>query len=135
LADIRPVTAAFAVAPQIETADLTDIAAHGYRLVINNRPDHEAEDQPTSDEMAMAAEVAGLDYVHIPVRGGPTQDQAVAMKAAVDAADGAVLAFCRSGTRSIITWALGQALAGVPRHQLIEAGRRAGYDLTGVLGG
>ena len=135
MADIRPVTAAFAVAPQLLTADLPELAEHGYHLVINNRPDHEVEDQPTSDEMAMAAEVAGLDYVHIPVRGGPTPEQASAMKAAIDAADGAVLAFCRSGTRSIITWALGQAAAGVPEDQLIQLGRAAGYDLSAVLGG
>ena len=135
MADIRPVNAGFAVAPQIAVADLPEIAAHGYRLVINNRPDHEVEDQPTSDEMAMAAEVAGLDYVHIAVRGGPTREQAEAMKAAIDAADGAVLAFCRSGTRSLITWAVGQAMAGFPKDELIAEGRAAGYDLSSVLGG
>ena len=135
MADIRPVTAAFAVAPQLQIADLPELPEHGYTLLINNRPDHEAPDQPTSDEMAMAAEVAGLDYVHIPVRGGPTPEQATAMKAAIDAADGAVLAFCRSGTRSILTWAMGQAAAGVPRDQLLPLGRAAGYDLSPVLGG
>jgi uncharacterized protein (TIGR01244 family) len=135
LADIRPVTAGFAVAPQIETADLPALAEHGYRLVINNRPDHEVPGQPTSDEMAMAAEVAGIDYLHIAIRGMATPEQAAAMKAAIDNADGAVLAFCRSGTRSITAWAVGQALAGAPRSPLIEAAARAGYDLSAVLGG
>ena len=135
MADIRSVTAGFAVAPQIETADIPLLAEHGYGLVINNRPDGEAPDQPTSEEMALAAEAAGIDYVHIAIRGMATAEQAAAMKAAIDGAEGQVLAFCRSGTRSITAWAVGQALAGAPRGPLIETARQAGYDLSAVLGG
>jgi uncharacterized protein (TIGR01244 family) len=69
------------------------------------------------------------------VRGGPSPDQVDAVRAAVEAADGPVLAFCRSGTRSIITWSVGQALAGEDRETLINQGREAGYDLSGVLPG
>ena len=50
------------------------------------------------------------------------------------AAGGPVLAFCRSGTRSINTWALGEAMAGAPRDELIAAAARAGYDLRPLLG-
>jgi uncharacterized protein (TIGR01244 family) len=49
-------------------------------------------------------------------------------------ADGPVLAFCRSGTRSIVTWSLGEALSGAQdRDALVKLGREAGYDLSGVL--
>ncbi|MGS0257861.1 beta-lactamase hydrolase domain-containing protein, partial [Escherichia coli] len=54
---------------------------------------------------------------------------------AIESADGKVLAFCRSGTRSIVTWSIGQALAGEDRETLISQGRQAGYDLSGVLPG
>jgi len=103
--------------------------------VINNRPDGEVPDQPTSAEMEAAARAAGMNYVHIPVVGSPTQDQVDANRLAIEDADGPVLAFCRSGTRSIVTWSLGQALSGVrTRSELAALGRGAGYDLSGVLG-
>jgi len=131
--DIRPVTPDFAVAPQLAPDDLEDAARQGFRLVINNRPDGEAPDQPSSAEMSAAATHAGLLYVHIPVRGGPTPADIAAVAAAIREADGPVLAFCRSGTRSIITWALGQAASGADTLDLLAAGRSAGYDLSAVL--
>jgi len=56
-----------------------------------------------------------------------------AVRAAVEQAKGPVLAFCRSGTRSIVTWSLGQVLAGADRQTLVDQGFQAGYDLSGVL--
>jgi uncharacterized protein (TIGR01244 family) len=133
MADIRSVTADFAVAPQLEPADMAEAAHRGFKLIVNNRPDGEAPDQPTAEAMQRAAEAAGLTYVHIPVRGGPTPDQIKAVQGVVDGAQGPVLAFCRSGTRSIITWSLGQAQSGAKRDDLIDLAREAGYDLSGVL--
>jgi uncharacterized protein (TIGR01244 family) len=134
MADIRSVTPDFAVAPQLLPDDLTEAARRGFKLVINNRPDGEAPGQPTSELMKRAAEAAGLDYLHVPVQGGPTGEQVDAVRQAVEGAEGPVLAFCRSGTRSIITWSIGQAQSGARRGDLIDLGREAGYDLSGVLG-
>ena len=134
MTDIRPVTDRFAVAPQITTDDIATVAALGYTLVINNRPDGEAPGQPTAAEMAQAAADAGLDYVHIPVIGMATPAQVEAIRAAIDDHDGKVLAYCRSGTRSITAWSLGRAAAGDDRSDLVSLGAEAGYDLSGVLG-
>ena len=135
MADIRQVTPGFAVAPQIEPDDMAELAERGFKLVINNRPDGESPDQPTSAEMASAADIAGLDYYYIPVRGGPGRNEVEAVRAAVSEAEGPVLAFCRSGTRSIITWAIGEAVSGERSNdELVRLGRDAGYDLSGVLG-
>ena len=135
MADIRPVTPDFAVAPQIEPEDLAEAAARGFRLVINNRPDGEAPDQPTSAQMQAAAEAAGLAYRYIPVRGGPGPAEVEAVLTALAEAEGPVLAYCRSGTRSIVTWSVGQAAGGArDRAELIRLGREAGYELSGVLG-
>ena len=132
-ADIRTVTGSFSVAPQLAPQDMAEAAARGFALVINNRPDGEAVGQPTGPQMQAAAEAAGLAYRHIPVVGGPDAAQVAQMKAAVDEADGPVLAFCRSGTRSIVTWARGRAGADMPRAELIELGAAAGYDLSQAL--
>lgn len=135
MTDFRRVTDRFSVSPQIGPEAMAEAAAMGFRLVINNRPDGEVPGQPTSAEMEAAARAAGMDYVHVPVVGSPTPAQVEANRAAVEAADGPVLAFCRSGTRSIVTWSIGEAEAGSRgRGELKALGRAAGYDLSGVLG-
>lgn len=134
MTDFRRVTDDFSVAPQISLQDLQTAAAQGFKLVINNRPDGEDPTQPSSAEVEAAARAAGLDYVHIPVRGGPTPDQIEANYRAVEAAGGPVLAFCRSGTRSIVTWSMGQFQADErSRDELVELGANAGYDLAGAF--
>ena len=135
MTDFRRVTDDFSVSSQIELADVTAAAAQGFTLVINNRPDGEQPGQPSSAEVEAAAKAAGLDYVHIPVVGSPTPDQVEANRVAIAGAEGPVLAFCRSGTRSIVTWCIGQAISGKRgRVELTALGREAGYDLSGVLG-
>ena len=134
MSDFRKVTDEFSVAPQIGVEDIAAAADQGFTLVINNRPDGEAPGQPTSAQMEAAARAAGVEYVHIPVVGGPTLEQVEAVEAAIAEAKGPVLAFCRSGTRSIVTWSLGQARTGArPRGELVQLGEQAGYDLSNVL--
>jgi uncharacterized protein (TIGR01244 family) len=133
MSDFRRVTDSLSVSPQVTEADMARAASEGFVLVINNRPDGEDPSQPSAPTIEAAARAAGLDYLHVPVRGGPTQEQVEAVRAAVEAAGGPVLAFCRSGTRSIVTWSIGQALAGEDRETLVNQGREAGYDLSGVL--
>ena len=135
MSDFRHVTDEFTTAPQISIADVAEAARQGFRTLISNRPDGEEPGQPTAAEIAAAAEAAGLAFHHIPVRGGPTPEQVEATQAVLQEADLPVLAFCRSGTRSIITWSLSQATSGaLSRSELVGLGREAGYDLSGVLG-
>ena len=136
MSDFRRITEDLSVAPQIGVADVAEAARLGFTTIINNRPDGEEPGQPTGAEIAQAAQAAGLAYVHIPVRGAPGPAEVEAVRQAVDAASGPVLCYCRSGTRSIVTWSIGQAMSGaVTRGELVRLGREAGYDLTGVLGG
>jgi uncharacterized protein (TIGR01244 family) len=136
MTDFRKVTDSYTVSPQISLADVAAAAAQGYVLVINNRPDGEAPDQPASAAVEAAAKAAGLGYLYNPVRGGPTPDNVALQAEAVANAKGPVLAFCRSGTRSIVTWSVGQAQSGArPRDELVRLGAAAGYDLAPILGG
>ena len=132
MADIRPVDADFAVAPQIQPEELAALAGR-FSTVINNRLDDEEPGQPASAALAAAAAEAGLTYVHIPIVGRPTADQVRAVQAATAESSGPVLAFCRTGTRSIVTWAAGEALGGRAVEDLVAAGERAGYDLRPPL--
>lgn len=134
--DFRRVTDQLSVSPQISVAEVAEAARLGFRTLINNRPDGEDPTQPTGAEIAAAAQAAGLAYFHIPVRGGPTPDQVDQTNRLLAEVPGPVLAFCRSGTRSIVTWSTGQAASGArSRDDLIAIGRQAGYDLSSVLTG
>ncbi|PWL18705.1 TIGR01244 family phosphatase [Falsochrobactrum shanghaiense] len=100
--DIRQIDENYSVAGQINPDDVRDIAAEGFQAIICNRPDGEGgADQPDFAEIARVAEKAGLKTYYVPVAGGQlTQDDVDAMRAALDEAEGPVLAYCRSGTRS-----------------------------------
>lgn len=130
---IRPLNDRFAVSPQIAPEDVPAIAAAGYVAIVNNRPDDEEAGQPGGDAIRAAAEAAGLAYHAIPVTGaGFGHPQLDAMTQALSAADGPVLAFCRSGTRSCNLWALAAAKAGRDPDLLVEQGAGAGYDLSAI---
>ena len=105
----------------------------GVTLVINNRPEGESPDQTPGDEIAAAAAAAGLDYVAIPItHAGFSAPQVDAMRAALDGASGGILAYCRSGTRSTLLWALAEARAGVQPEAIAEKAAAAGYDISPV---
>ncbi len=127
--DIRPLTADYAVSPQIEPGDLPAIKAAGYVCVIDNRPDAEIPAHLDAAEMRRAAEALGLTFVNNPVIGGMlTMENVSAQRAAIQAATGPVLAYCASGNRSSIVWAL--ALAGTrPVDDLVGLPARFGYQL------
>jgi uncharacterized protein (TIGR01244 family) len=129
----RQLTDHILVAPQIDIGDVMDAAQAGVTLIINNRPEDESADQTPGAEIEAAARAAGLDYVAIPVtHAGFAEWQVSAMADALDNADGKVLAYCRSGTRSTLLWALAQASKGEHPAMLAEKAADAGYDLTPV---
>jgi uncharacterized protein (TIGR01244 family) len=109
-----------------------EIAALGVTTIVNNRPDGEEPGQPASDAIAAAAKAAGIDYRHIPVAGGISQPQVAEMADALAGAEGPVLAFCRSGTRSAYLWALARARLGEDPETLVGQAAAAGYDLSPV---
>jgi len=132
MADIRKVTDGFAVAPQISEKDLEEIAAAGYKTVIANRPDGEGGPlQPSMGAIRAKAESLGLAFFALPFSGAPTPDIAARQAELIAQAPQPVLAYCRTGTRSITAWALSQAGEG-NADNVISAGQEAGYDLSGL---
>ncbi len=129
----KKVSDEFWVSPQISVRDVNDAAAMGVKLIINNRPDGEALGQPKSAEIEAAAKAAGIDYIHIPVdRTGISPNHTTAFERAMnEAEDGPVLAFCRSGTRSILVRSYAEARFGKPVDLIISEAADAGYDISG----
>ena len=118
---------------QIAPADVAALKALGVTMIVNNRPDGEDEGQPTSDEIEAAAIAAGIDYRHVPIARGMGPSDVEAMRGAMHAAGtGKMFAFCRSGNRSALAWAVAKSEDGMPREELERYVDGAGFNLGPV---
>ena len=132
LVDFRKVTDSFAVASQISDSDVQALHDAGYKTIIANRPDGEGGiDQPRMGAVRKQAEALGLSFVAIPFSGAPTTEILERFNAALAEAPSPVLAYCRTGTRSITAWALTHAGQGM-KEEILDAAAAAGYDLSSL---
>lgn len=120
------------VAGQIRPEDVAALPARGIAMIVNNRPEGEEAGQPSGDEIEAAARAAGLQYREIPIGGGIDPEQIVSLCAVMEDADGPMLMYCRSGTRSTYLWAFARRRQGWERDEIIARAGKAGYDLTAI---
>ena len=133
MSDFRTLSDTALASPQITVEDVAEAKAAGVTLIVNNRPDGEESGQPEGATIETAAREAGMSYRAIPVTAaGFSAPQIDAMAEALEEADGKVLAYCRSGTRSTLLWALAQAQSGRDPEEIAADARAAGYDVTPV---
>ena len=129
----RKLSESFYASPQIGLDDVAAAATQGMTLIVNNRPEGESADQIPGAEIEAAARAAGMDYVALPVtHAGFSESQVRAMKQALEGAGGPVLAYCRSGTRSTLLWALAEAMRGAAPNDLAAQAAAAGYDIAPI---
>jgi uncharacterized protein (TIGR01244 family) len=132
--DIRALTPTYAVSPQITPDDLPAIKAAGFTTVIDNRPDAEIPSALHATKMRAAAEALGLEFVENQViSGGLTAENVEKQAAVLAAAKGPVFAYCASGNRCSIVWALVNA-GKVPTDDLINVPAQYGYNLEHLRG-
>ena len=133
MSDFRQLTDDFWASPQITLADVGEAKALGVALIVNNRPEGETSDQVPGAAIEKAARAAGIDYRAIPVtHAGFSEEQVHAMTAALEEAGGPVLAYCRSGTRSTLLWALARAAGGDDAEAIAARASDAGYDIAPI---
>ena len=127
--EIRPLTDDYAVSPQIAPEDVDAIVEAGFTTLVCNRPDGEIPPEVQADAIRKAAEAAGLRFILNPVIGGAiSMENVTAQATAMDQSEGPVLAYCASGNRSSIVWALAHA-GQRPTDELIAIPTRHGYGL------
>jgi sulfide:quinone oxidoreductase len=130
--DIRPIDEHIAVAPQITPDDITELARLGFKTIVANRPDREEPGQPSMADIEAAAKQHGLKWVYQPVESGNILDSDVdQFDGMIRSADEPVFAFCRSGTRCTVLWALSSARYE-PVDSIVSKARNAGYDISGL---
>lgn len=133
MSGFRKLTENVLVSPQLALEDVASAAAAGVAVIVNNRPDGEDPEAPQGDEISAAAAAAGLNYVAIPIgHSGFSEPQVNAMIAALEQAEGPILAYCRSGTRSTFLWALAAAKQGENPDTIARTAIQAGYDVSPI---
>ena len=121
------------VSGQIRPEEVAGLAEQGVTMLINNRPDGEETDQPLAADIEAAAEAAGISYRHVPVLRGIGPADVEAMQEALRGAQGGqALAFCRSGNRSALTWALAMRAEGLAREEIEQRVTDAGFNVAPI---
>ncbi len=125
------VTDDFYVAHQLEKGDIKRAAEEGFTRIIGNRPDGEQAGAMTIRDAEQEAAESHIDYYALPFAGPPPANVVEATVALFDEGEAKTLAYCRSGTRSITTWAMAEVKAGKRTpDEVIDLARDAGYDLA-----
>ncbi len=121
------------VSGQIAPGDIPKLKEQGVTMLINNRPDAEEPGQPLGADIEAAAEAAGIEYRFVPIYRGIGPGHVEPMREAFEAQrEGKILAFCRSGTRSALAWAVARCEQGMPREEVERRAAEAGIDLSPV---
>ena len=120
------------VSGQIPPEQVPALAREGLTVLVNNRPDFEEPGQPLAADIEGAAEQAGIAYRFVPIIRGIGPADVAATREAIEAADGKVLLFCRSGTRSTLAWALARREQGASVEELEQAAAGAGVSLNPI---
>ncbi len=129
--DLRQLTPDIAVSGQISLADVEAAALAGFKTLINNRPDSEITPDLGSEAMAAAAKKAGIEYRYLPFVPGQVTPELITGFSEALSLPGPHFAYCRSGNRSTVLWALSQA-GKRPEGEILETAAQAGYDISGV---
>lgn len=133
MSDFKRLTDNLSVSAQLSRDDLKAAATAGFKSIINNRPDQESADQPSSDDMAALALELGMSYTHQPIVPGQINDENIDDFATLlRDSEAPLLAFCRTGTRSTHLWALANAKEN-DLDDIAASAAAAGYDLSGLM--
>ena len=130
--DPRCITPRYYVSPQIAAEDLKALAESGFKAVICNRPDAEVPPSHRADAIRAAAEAAGLRFEELPLTHMTMTTENIAkQRELAELCDGPVLAYCASGTRCSVVWALGHA-GDMSPDSILSKTAAAGYQLDNL---
>ena len=133
MTEFRQLTDSLWASPQIAVEDVARAKEEGFTHIICNRPDDEEPGQPSALEIGSAAEQHGMGFTSVPISSaGFSLPQVDAMQDALAKGGDKVLAYCRSGTRSTLLWALARAKAGANLDDIDRRAVAAGYNTSGI---
>jgi len=128
--NLKPLSPDLSVTPQIEISEVAALAARGFRSIVGNRLEGEAPDQPAWSSLVAEAERHGMSARQIAVVPGQIgPDDVERFADALRELPTPIAAFCRTGTRSAMLWALANP-DGLSVDERIAVAAAQGYDLV-----
>lgn len=129
--DKKNINDELSVSGQLTITDLQKLQEQGVKSIICNRPDNEEVGQATFSDIAKSARELGFEVKFQPVISGHlSHKDAVEFGEIVDELPKPIHAYCRSGTRCTILWALSELSQGKNRSSVLQQAANAGYDLS-----
>ena len=123
----------YVVSEQITVDDIQTIKEAGFKTIFCNRPDNEEINQVTVESIKNAALKKGLKFIHQPVIGGQiTQVDVDQFGEYFDASEKPIFAYCRTGTRSSMLWALSESGKRTVE-DILTMTSKAGYNLNNLF--
>ena len=121
------------VSPQILPADVVTLSEASFEKIICNRPDFEVPPEIQSKEIEKVAKELGILFEYHPLTHDTMNAHNIEKQMElVDNCANSVLAYCASGTRCTVAWALGQ-VEKMSKDEILKTTRMAGYNLDGIF--
>jgi uncharacterized protein (TIGR01244 family) len=130
---IKRINGMFAVASQVDIKTVKDVAQAGYKTLICNRPDCEADDYDLFPAIAAEAKRLRITPVYLPISllGASVHDQKKFDDLILNCPK-PIVAYCRSGARPAVLWSRFDVVQNGGRTDGVE--RRVGAISGGALG-
>ena len=123
----------YVVSDQISEEDVEKLKNAGFKTIFCNRPDNEEQNQITVKSIQDKVIKSGLNFVHQPVIGGQiSQNDIDQFSDYYDEAEKPIFAYCRTGTRSSMLWALSES-GKRPIDEILKLTSAAGYNLSNLF--
>ena len=123
----------YVVSDQITEEDIEQLKEAGFKTIFCNRPDNEEQNQVTVKSIQDKTIESGLNFIHQPVIGGQiSQNDIDQFSDYYDAAEKPIFAYCRTGTRSSMLWALSES-GKRSIDEILQLTSAAGYNLSNLF--
>ena len=123
----------YIVSDQITEEDIEKLKQAGFKTIFCNRPDNEEKNQVSVKSINNKANENGLKFVHQPVIGGQISQKDVdEFSGHYDDAEKPIFAYCRTGTRSSMLWALSES-GKRSVDDILTLTTAAGYNLSNLF--
>jgi len=98
--NLQKLSSLVSISDQLREEDIPELAALDVQLLVCNRPDGEAADQPSFTSICELAKKHGIEALHLPFSPGKMANSDVQQFKKILAGEKRVHAYCRTGNRS-----------------------------------
>ena len=131
--EIQKLDEKFSVSAQLSIDDLDALAATDVEILVCNRPDQEAEDQPSFAEIEAAAKARGMVAIQLAFKPADLTRELVDELGNLIATGKKIHGYCRTGNRSTNIWAASQLNQGRSLAAIASETSPTGFDVSGFL--